>query len=406
MLRSAKQRTNYSFASLLLASVVLALSVPLMLRAEEQEEYNLDLPWAKQMTYNNDPSKAAYALRWLGEQKTNDAEAIKLIVEHLGDERQSGPNLSDLFPISAPPVGDVAADALKQIGAPAVPALIKFFESDAKPEAKTRGLSTCTAIGRNATEAFPAIAVLTKAGGTLKLRYYALQSLAAISAKPEQLLAVLEPALQDKDPNIQSIAIKGLASAGPAANKLIPELIKLLDSNSARVYWFAPDAAGTLPLFVDVAEALAKMGITAKDALPKLAQKFAHKDGRVRVAAAYAHAAISGERDPGIELLLKELSNQQNGRQNAEYYAAGYFVEFAQQGMFVDIALKAFRESLQHQNVGVRLKVVRGLAILKPADAVKLLQLVAEKDSDIIVQDDARRAIKELTETDQPKPQK
>jgi HEAT repeat protein len=404
MIRFANRRKRNSFASLLLACGVIAWSAALVSGAEA-EEHKLDLPWAKQMTYNNDPIKAAYAIRWLGEQKTNDAEAIKLIVEHLGDERPCELAHSVHIPVSVRPVGDIAADALKKIGAPAVSALCKFLSNESKPEAKTRGLSICTAIGRNAKDAFPAIVELTKAGGTLELRYHALEALAAVSEKPEQLLAVLEPALQDQNPNIQSITIKGLAFAGPAANRLIPELMKLLDSKAERVYWFAPDAAGTLSLSVDVAEALAKLGPAAKAALPKLAEKFVHEDGRVRVAAAYAHTAISGERDPGIELLLKELSNQQDGRQNAEFYAAGYFMEFAQQGKFVDVALQAFRDSLQHQNAGVRLEVVRGLVILKPADAVKLLQLVAERDSNIIVQDDARRAIKDLTEADKVKPQ-
>ena len=121
--------------------MLLALTGSAMLAAEEEEEYKLDLPWAKQMTYNNDPVKAAYAIRWLGEQKTNDVEAIKLIVEHLGDDRQSAPDPPRHVIMRVPMVGDVAADALKQIGAPAVPELIKYFESKAKPEAKSRGLN-------------------------------------------------------------------------------------------------------------------------------------------------------------------------------------------------------------------------------------------------------------------------
>jgi hypothetical protein len=74
----------------------------------------------------------------------------------------------------------------------------------------------------------------------------------------------------------------------------------------------------------------------------------------------------------------------------------------SRQGKFVDVAAKAFRESLQHQDAGVRMKAIRGLVILKPADAVTLLRLVAEKDSSIIVQDDAKRAIKEIAKANQP----
>ncbi len=48
------------------------------------------------------------------------------------------------------------------------------------------------------------------------------------------------------------------------------------------------------------------------------------------------------------------------------------------------------------------MKAIRGLVILKPADAVTLLRLVAEKDSSIIVQDDAKRAIKEIAKANQP----
>jgi HEAT repeat protein len=356
------------------------------------------------MIYNNDPTKAAYAIRWLGKQKTNDMQAIEALLERLGDERDTNPVDNNFAHVRAHPVGDTASEALSEIGRPAIPALIKFLRSDAKPAAKIRGLRVCESFGTVASEAFPAIAELTNASGELELRYRAYAALAAVTTEPERLLAVLEPAFEDKDPNIQSIAIIGLASAGPAAKKLVPTLSKLLDSNAERVEWYAPDAAGTVSLSVDAAEALAKLGTAATAALPHLKLKLEDKDGRVRMAAAYAHASISGERTPGIDLLLKELSNQQDRRQNAENYAADYLVELARQGKFAETAANAFRGSLQHQDAGVRMQAIRGLAILKPADAVTLLRLVAEKDSSIIVQDDAKRAIQELSETKQPSP--
>lgn len=421
MPRFANSNLITYLSSIFSVCVLIALSAAPLRSAENEEEYNLDLPWAKQMTYNNDPIKAAYAIRWLGEQKTNDAEAIKRIVEHLGDERQSAPAPPMHVNMRVPPVGDVAEDALKQIGAPAVPELIKFFESKAKPDAKIRGLTAIEAIGKAASAAFPVIAKLaagdlelaikikgldqreadTLRQQAIKLRYHAYIALAAITTEPEKLLAALEPALHEADDYIQLSAIKGLAKVGAPAKILVPELIKLLDSEKVCQFHCADFMIGE-SLAVAAAESLASLGPEAKAALPALSKKLTHENEHLQTAAAYAHTVISGERSPGIEVLLKELNNPKTGREYAHYYAPEYLVKLARQGKFPDDTLVAFRKMLRHKAWTARNLAIDGIVIMKPAEAVSLLQpLVEEKESldNMWVRGHAARAIHELTES-------
>ena len=234
-----------------------------------------------------------------------------------------------------------------------------------------------------------------------KLRYHAYTALAAIATEPEKLLAALEPAIHETDDYIQLSAIKGLTKVGAPAKKLVPELITLLDSEEVCQFHCADFTIGE-SLAVAAAESLASFGPEAKAALPALSKKLTHENEQLQTAAAYAHAVISGERAPGMDVLLKELNDPKTGREYARYFAPEYLVKLARQGKFPDETLDAFRKMLRHKAWTARNSAIEGIVILKPADAVKLLQPLADdKESldNMWVREPAARAIRELTES-------
>ncbi len=402
MIRFTKSRVNRSIAVLQLATIVLALNFVSAFGAETP----LDVTQAIEQLAGRNSVKAADAAAWLQKHKYT-AEELETLVESLGDERPAfpGPVYKDRYGDTS--VCEFVKQVLIDMRSPAVPTMIKFLKSDAKPVAKVRCLEICFLLNIDAKEAFPTIAGLAKEPGDVSVRYHAYWALSMVTDDTKAIIAEFEPALRDKDPNIQSIVIQQLSCFRDNAKKFIPELVKFLDSDAQITIWFAPDFAGTRPLAADVAESLAGMGSIAAAALPKLSSKLHDKDPEVRLAAAYAHALISKDQDPGVTLLLKTVRSKAAEDQSAVVHAASYFFRMASKGEFDDVTDKVFRESIKHPESKVRMFAIRGIVALRPADALELLRPLAEEketEENYFVVQDAKRAIGELNVAPFPKP--
>jgi len=397
MYRYDKLCLSRSYAVLLLATAILALNTLPIQSAEPQ-----DVAQAIELLAGKNTDKAAEAATWLQQQKFKDKD-LETLVEHLVDERPAFPGPDYKHNNGMTSVSDFIRWLFIDMGGPATPTLIKFLKSDAKPEAKMECLYLCNLMGIDAKDTFPAIAELAKENGDLTLRYLAIKTLSTVTNDAKALLAELEPALRDKDPNIQAAAVQDLSLLKNDAKPFVPEIIKLLDSEQQIVLWYFPYLSDEQPLAVTAAEALAELGSLSNAAVPKLTNKLQHKDDRVRLAAAYAHAAISGEKEPGLNVLLNAAQQKDVGLSNLNFDAAGYLVNLAKQKKFPAETDKVFRELLHHQyDYGQRSQAISGIVALRPKDAVELLQaVVAEKETDenMYVRKDAECAIRELAET-------
>jgi HEAT repeat protein len=340
---------------------------------------------------NEDGVAAGAAALWLGEQKLIDDQAIVALIEHLGDEREA-----ERFPAgvtaSPPTVGDYAANALQSVGSPKVVSLVcKFLRSTEDQKAQIRGLQILRAFGERARDSTVTLVRLAEDEERL-IRIHAVETLSAVSVDDQAALRAFRRAIRDDDSSVKAAGVRGIGLQGAKAKVLVPELIPLLDSRELRGESVSADAGGWIPLRADVAVTLGRIGPNAEEALPKLRRMLDDEDRSVRLAAAFAHASISGSDDPGLTLLLDALKKDVG--KAAE--AADYVRELSSREEFVDVAFEALKAALTHRKPLVRLRAINGLAAIKSADAVELLRKTANEDNEELVRDAAEELIKKI----------
>jgi HEAT repeat protein len=197
----------------------------------------------------------AVFLLWSGcswAQVTSDAQIdakIAPLVEKLTDH--------------SPRVRRDAADALVNIGSPAVPALITALHD---PDRNLRWYAA-SVLGDLGTEAAPAVPALTSA-------------------------------LHDEDSEVRLYAILALGNLGMAAKSAVPALITALKDADPYVRIYAPTV-------------LRKLGVAAKVAVPALISALKDPNGRVRLNAAYALGAMGTEAADAVPDLIATLNDEQ-----------------------------------------------------------------------------------------------
>ncbi len=338
---------------------------------------------------NEDAVAAGAAALWMGDQKLIDDQAIVALIEHLGDERDA-----ERFPAfvtaSPPTVGDYAANALQRVGSPEVVSLVcKFLSSTEDQNSQIRGLQILRALGERARDSIPTLVRLAKDEDSL-VRLYAVRTLSAVSMNDQAALRAFRRAIRDDDPSVKAAGVRGIGRQGAVAKGLVPELIPLLDSTELRGESVSADAGGWILLRADVAVALGRIGPNAEKALPKLRTMLDEDDRSVRLAAAFAHASISGNDEPGLKLLLEELKKHRGKAADA----ADYVCELSGREEFVEVAFDALKAALTHPNPLVRVRAIKGIAANKSADAIELLRRTANEDNEELVRDAAEEFIK------------
>ena len=154
-----------------------------------------------------------------------------------------------------------ASEALIDIGAPALPALITALQ-DPDPNLRWCAASVLGDMGEEAVVAIPA----------------------------------LTQALQDSASQVRLYATLALGNLGSPAKAAIPALVERLKDPDPYIRTYASFA-------------LRKMGVEAKVAVPALVQALQDPNGRVRLNAAYALGAIGTEAAPAIPDLVHALSD-------------------------------------------------------------------------------------------------
>ena len=161
-------------------------------------------------------------------------------------------------------ISSIAADALVNIGSPAVPSLIEAL----KNQDHNLRWHAASVLGDLGTEAAPAVPALTTA-------------------------------LQDEDGQVRLYATLALGNIGTAAKAAVPSLMAALQDKEQYVRIYVPSA-------------LRKIGAEAKVAVPVLTAALKDKNPRVRYNAAYTLGAMGTEAASSVPDLIALLNDSQS----------------------------------------------------------------------------------------------
>ncbi|MBD1939545.1 HEAT repeat domain-containing protein [Microcoleus sp. FACHB-68] len=258
---------------------------------------------------------------WAQNQRGKDAGVTQVapLIEKLktADEFNRDETIEALAKLGAPAVPQLikawesdnllvrqgAGDALEKIGEPAVPALIKALESKNK---RVRWLAAAALGDTDNSEGVPVLVKALKDPDT-RMRRIAAQSLvgmsfdssksAALSAAFKAAVPDLVNALNDKDADVRSHAAWSLVWMGIEAKAAVPDLVNALNDKDAYVRSSA-------------ASALDSIGTEAKAAVPGLINALKDENARVRANAASALGSIGTEAKAVVPDLVNALNDK------------------------------------------------------------------------------------------------
>ncbi len=332
----------------------------------------LDVERTIELLDSEDSFEAGGAAWALGDCKNPNELVIQALVEHLGDERDAM-DVGYYGTIGAPSVGEYASSSLVRLNSPvAVSPLCKLLTNCKNDQTRIRALKTLDDLGQTAHDAVDQLKVHAQ-DENWAIRYYAIDAMVSVADGDAKIMPVLRRALGDKDPLVQSIAVIGLGTFGLKAKEALPQLIPLLDSPDN-----IGDSSGRLPLCVHVAMTLGKIGTPAKAALPRLEKMLKGGVHEIVVAAAFAHCRISRLREPGLDILLKELESGYGAPRAAQALGQLEYKHFASP------AIKGLKNALEHPDSLVRCYAVRSLAKIAPPDLHEIISPMTKDSSSVV----------------------
>ncbi|WP_334810266.1 HEAT repeat domain-containing protein [Nostoc sp.] len=160
-------------------------------------------------------------------------------------------------------IRSLAADALVNIGSPAVPSLIEALKNQ-----------------------------------DINLRWHAASVLGDLGAEAAPAVSALSAALQDEDGQVRLYATLALGNIGTAAKAAVPSLMAALQDKEQFVRIYVPSA-------------LRKIGVEAKVAVPVLTAALKDKNPTVRYNSAYALGAMGTEAVSSVSNLIALLNDSQ-----------------------------------------------------------------------------------------------
>jgi len=328
-----------------------------------------------------DSIKSAEAITAIGKRKPTSDLAIQTLVDSLADDRRAV-YIPDYVPITFPvdTVGSTAADALAEIGKPAVSRICEFLGNNHNTDVRKLAIRSLSKMDGNAADALPMLVRLL-GDPELEIRFEAVAALISVQKDQRTLSSVLGPVLSDGSPDVRAAAIRALGNVGEAGSQNAPRLLELLDDTENRWHFYTPDMAGTRPVRYDAAMALAVMGKDAQVALAKLREMMnGDSDWLVRVAAAFAIAKLDNAPKDATDFLIAAVQDDEKGYAIPEAAAEA----LGGLGSKASAALPALDDALKHSETMVRIHAVNAIVLISPETAeARLLKML--KDDDALV---------------------
>lgn len=257
--------------------------------------------------------------------KAKRLEAIKELGQQGTAAKEAAAPLAKQMRLKDAEIANQAARSLAQLGAGAVPEVLKALE-DPSATVRNRALLTLGTMGREAGKAALPVGQLLKHEDA-QVRFLAALVLGAMHEEARPAAAMLEQALLDSDPQVRFVAADSLFQIGQEA---VPHLLEALQSEDPAIRFNALNALGRFSGSEKAAQALAdglkdnhfriralaadsliRLGPLAKDAIPRLLENLKTEDREVQVK---AFTAILGIRAGDSELCEALSAANENGR--------------------------------------------------------------------------------------------
>lgn len=326
-----------------------------------------------------DSIKIAEAITAIGKRKPTSDFAIETLVNSLADNRRAV-YIPDYVPITFPvdTVGSTAAEALAEIGKPAVSRICEFLDNNHNTDIRKLAIHSLSKMEGHAADALP-ILVRLLGDPQMKIRVEAVAALVSIQEDPHALSSVLGPVLSDKSPEVRAAAIRALGNLGEAGSRNAPHLLTLLDDTENRWHFYTPDMVGTRPVRYDSAMALAGIGRDARVALVKLREMMnGDSDSLVRVATAFAIAKLDNAPKDAMDHLIAAVQDDEQGYAVPEAAAEA----LGKLGPRAKAALPALDDALKHPETMVRIHAVDAIVLISPETAeARLLTMLTDDDA-------------------------
>lgn len=270
------------------------------------------VPLLQKMVSSNDEGAIKVGATYLGDIGPDAAGAVPALIAARTKETATNETTSAideaLIQIGAPAVpelvkvmaganGDTnhwSVNCLRQLGSEAVPAMIDGLQSN-DSERQLDALRVLALVGDEASSAIPDLERLAKQGAG-EVRNTALTTLASAGAKPDIVAPLAETALSSGEPKTREAGAAALAQLGPGARRAIPSLINGLKDND-------PSVAASC------ARALGKCGNAGGSAAGPLVDALQRTEPQVHEAVVGAIGELGAVARSAVPALTKLLPN-------------------------------------------------------------------------------------------------
>ncbi|ODA28483.1 HEAT repeat domain-containing protein [Planctopirus hydrillae] len=331
------------------------------------------------IVHGKDSIKSAEAVTAIGKRRPASELAIRTLIDSLNDDRRAVhiPNhVFIIFPVET--VGSKAADALADIGKPAVSQICEFINKSPNTNGRKRAILALSKMESDASASLPTLTRLL-ADPQDEIRLQAVMAIVSIQKDSHSLSKILGTVLSDESPEVRAAAIQAVGALGEAGSPNIPRLIELLDDTDDRSHFYTPDMTGTRPIRYDAAIALAFMGKKAEVALVQLKEIMNRDpDPIVRVAAAFAIARMSDAPDDAVGALISAIQHDEHGSD----VVSDALIWLGKLGARAKVAIPELEHALEHPDVLVRIHALEAIVAISPETAEsRLLKMFRDEDA-------------------------
>lgn len=298
-----------------------------------------------------------------------------------------------------PEVRRCAVEGLGEIGPQAGSGLsivlgaLRNATADTDPEVRRFAVKGLGDVGPRAGAATARLSELLKSDPSEWVRFQAAISLVSLDPSGEKATPPLTEALKDRSADVSGAAARSLGALGAKAKSSVPSIVTALDdardcSLAVSNHFFMP-----LPIRFDAAEALGRIGIEARAAIPRLRKVIvADRHPEVRGAATLAVLRIDPQSQEAIAAVIEELDRKEKGISDVD---AAIIQTLSELGPKARSAVPALIRCLKDEDSSIRAGAAEALASIGDRAVIPDLVGVAE-DDDSLVRDAVEKGLEKL----------